>query len=118
MWSTSEPQHVGWNTKQGEERYDIRMDIDQDGDIDVVDIQMVASHWGEQAPFARMATKVFEGSLTVSIMPAEVKATGPFEISIKVDEVENLGAFEIELTYDPNMLQVEERTIHIGLLST
>jgi len=36
-----------WNTVEGQESYDPTYDLDDDGDIDVVDIMIVAAHWGD-----------------------------------------------------------------------
>lgn len=36
-----------WNTSEGDPGYDPTYDLDNDGDIDVVDIMLVAAHWGE-----------------------------------------------------------------------
>jgi len=36
-----------WNTSIGNPNYDPACDMDNDGDIDVVDIMIVASHWGD-----------------------------------------------------------------------
>jgi len=36
-----------WNTHVGDPNYDPASDMDADGDVDVVDIMIVASHWGD-----------------------------------------------------------------------
>jgi hypothetical protein len=36
-----------WNSSMGDDDYDLIYDLDGDGDIDIVDIMLVAVHWGE-----------------------------------------------------------------------
>jgi hypothetical protein len=36
-----------WRCRSGDDCYDERYDIDKDNDIDIVDIMLVAVHWGE-----------------------------------------------------------------------
>lgn len=36
-----------WNSHVGDARYDARCDLDSDGDIDIVDLMMVATHWNQ-----------------------------------------------------------------------
>jgi len=38
---------IHWNTFVGDPDYDLIYDIDGDGDIDIMDILLVAVHWGE-----------------------------------------------------------------------
>jgi len=37
-----------WDTSLGDPGYDPRYDLDDDEDIDVVDVMLVAAHWGEK----------------------------------------------------------------------
>jgi len=36
-----------WRCQRGDECYNPRCDLDEDGDIDIVDIMKVVAHWGE-----------------------------------------------------------------------
>jgi hypothetical protein len=36
-----------WGTHDGDANYDSNYDLDNDGDIDIVDIMEVVAHWGE-----------------------------------------------------------------------
>jgi len=36
-----------WRCQSGDTCYDARCDLDDDGDIDIVDIMQVAAHWSE-----------------------------------------------------------------------
>jgi len=36
-----------WHCQSGDDCYDDRYDLDEDGDIDVVDIMLVTAHWGD-----------------------------------------------------------------------
>ena len=38
---------IHWNTFAGDPDYDPTYDLDNDGDIDILDILLVAAHWGE-----------------------------------------------------------------------
>jgi hypothetical protein len=36
-----------WNTAWGDENFDRKYDLDDDGDVDIVDIMRVAARWDE-----------------------------------------------------------------------
>ena len=39
-----------WNTSVGDPDYDPTYDLDNDGDIDIMDIMLVVVHWGKTCP--------------------------------------------------------------------
>ena len=124
-----------WLMKPPEEELpEYTYDIDRDGDVDVVDIQLVASRWNTQEGDARYTSRMDidrDGDIDVVDIQlvashwgekapfaqrrisrqvgtvGRVKLKGASEVEVVVNGVENLGAFEVELRYDPEVLRVE-----------
>jgi hypothetical protein len=103
-----------------EDCYDSLYDMDNDSDIDIVDLQIVACYWdwpngdfsvcyspaslGEEPLGGVRALQV-----TISINPDTYSSGGAGEVftaAVEIANVVNLGAFEFDLTYDSNMVQV------------
>jgi hypothetical protein len=121
-----------WGSVQGDANYDPRCDRDGDGDIDIVDIMLVASHWGESCGMAlgeregpeRAAAELTGrealSRLMLRIEPASsvVQPGDVFTVQVMADEATDVGGFEFTLTFNGEVLSVEETELGPFLGST
>jgi hypothetical protein len=128
---------IRWNSTSGDGTYDAAYDFDSDGDIDVADIMQVAVAWGDTCsssggPQASVPTAVLEpdsplapGSTqavtaTVAIDPglADLDTSTTYTLAVTVEGAEDLGGYQFDLTYDPEMVQVDDAALGAFLGST
>jgi len=109
--------------------YEIRFDLDGDGDVDIVDIMRVAARWGDTcgggaasvAPSpGRSGVEASTQNPTVRLGPADstVAVGSTFTVTVMIDEAVDLGAFQFDLRYSPASVQVEAVTLGGFLAST
>jgi hypothetical protein len=124
-----------WGAVLGDEQYDPTFDIDlvtpgdfcssrPDGDIDIVDIQLVASQWATTCDDNLLPQDPNwwreEGSVRLLIDPESINGhVGEVvETHIVVSQASNIGGFETILSFDPQRVTIESITLGDFLGST
>jgi hypothetical protein len=116
-----------WGARLGDPSYDPRFDLDQDGDIDIVDLSIVAAAWGrtcDSAPLAGSAASVNEAGavqplaiasgLRLTASESSVSAAQPTTVQVWIDDALDLAAFECVLQYDPARLVALAEQVSVG----
>jgi hypothetical protein len=114
-----------WGTVEGDPDYDPRFDMDDDGDIDIVDVQIEAGLWGQTcdrdperpgseqaidtaeaiAPVVGLASLLGAG-LELVPEPAAAQVGQTVAVRVDVTEAVDLAGFELTLGYDPARLRL------------
>ncbi|MCB0216497.1 MAG: carboxypeptidase regulatory-like domain-containing protein [Caldilineae bacterium] len=122
-----------WGTRVGDPDYDPTFDLDADGDIDIIDVQIEAGLWGKTCAsdpagsrplgatsgvrdqddrstptgsgFAAAPAAPAGASLRLEAAPAAPRVGDPVEIALIIDEAADLAGFEASLDFDPAMLR-------------
>lgn len=108
--------------------YEQVYDLDDDLDIDILDVQIVACYWGWPdgdfnscyTPTAANQGEEQQGTV-VRIQPdmsVVDKAGETFTVAVEVAEANNLGGFQLELHYDSTIVEVDKVTLGSFLGST
>ncbi|MFN8178320.1 MAG: FlgD immunoglobulin-like domain containing protein [bacterium] len=110
-----------WGARSGDERYDPTCDVDlaspgeycasvPDGDIDIVDVQLVASRWSATCATSTSVTSsaVITAPVSFSFDPPSVAGSegGLTSVAIVASGAEDLGAFEGRLVFDPEVVEI------------
>ncbi len=90
-----------WSSSRGESTYNAECDADQgglgDGDIDVIDVQLIASWCGKPIPEQNLI-RVPEAPASVAPIRLILKKSATNTLQLYVDNAQELGGFEINLT--------------------
>lgn len=122
-----------WGAVEGDPDYEAGYDLDSDGNIDIIDIQIEASLWGRRCssavtPFEEggfggvhamgpASAAPHEGArLGLGLSPDRAEIGDQVTVVVNAALVRDLAGFEIELLYDPSMLRL--RTAGLGELVT
>ena len=124
-----------WGLEEGDPDYDPRYDLDHDGDIDIVDVALVAAAWGntceEETPLQAVKAKgdawaagakgvAATLSTSLQIEPAftQARVGRTITLQVMIHEATALGGFEFRLAYDPAILQADGASLGPFLGST
>jgi hypothetical protein len=111
-----------WGVRRGDDAYDVRYDLNNDGIIDGADVTIVVSHWGETCPGAagglakKHVTPHASGAgaaaaLSISPSAQSVQAGTTFTTCVAIANVADLGGLELRLAYDPAIVYVDGATL-------
>ncbi len=90
-----------WKSIKGEPLYGVSCDVDHgglgDGDVDVVDVQLVASWWNKPIPAQNL---IYVPGVPASTTPIQLylQKNGPNALELVVDKAHELGGFEMHLS--------------------
>jgi hypothetical protein len=121
-----------WGAVEGDPEYEPQFDLDGDGDIDIVDVQIEASLWGKRcdtsaapssrgepgttAPLQRLAEGGGPGILPVlspdgaalrlAVAPPSAAPGARITLSIAAQDVTDLSGFDLVVRFDPAVLSL------------
>ncbi len=106
-----------WGAEKGDPEYDPVYDVDDDGDIDIFDIQLVVGAWGHTCtqsvePTVSMEAEARPAAITATglrLSPATLQATAGTTVTwqVMITEAVDIGTFQFSLAFDPLVLRAE-----------
>ncbi len=110
-----------WRTTPASPNWDARFDVDNDGDVDVIDLQRVAGALGARCPAAGAAPRepaarssLAQADGRVSIEPPSLDvalARTAATVAVSGHDMQGIGALQIELHFDPQVISVTNVTL-------
>ncbi len=102
-----------YGSSEGDPSYSSTYDMDNDGDVDIVDITMVTYNYGWTCGKQEKETIDFSGfrndQVALSILDgASNSENSIMETQLFIENIEQLGGFELGLQYDVSRIQIEE----------
>ena len=99
-----------WNSKAGDVNYDAQYDLDNNGEIDIFDVQLIADAFGQQPPFATPSLLFASASVQMSLngVPSKLQLGHRATATLAFEPPISFQAVEIHFAYDPDRLSLQE----------